>query len=57
METKLRTLLRGIVYRLLAIIITAIITGINDAILIHVFLTVLYYIHERIWLKIRWGIK
>jgi len=30
-------------------------TGLSTAILIHVILTVAHYIHERVWLKIKWG--
>jgi uncharacterized membrane protein len=53
-ETRLRTFVRGITYRILATAITAIITGFSTAILIHVLLTALYYIHERAWLSVKW---
>jgi uncharacterized membrane protein len=56
-ETHVRTLTRAIIYRVLATIITAFFTGIGTAIMLHIILTVLFYIHERLWLKIQWGLK
>jgi uncharacterized membrane protein len=55
METKKRTILRTISYRIIALLITAIWTGLNNAIVIHIILTVIHYIMERIWLGIKWG--
>jgi hypothetical protein len=57
METHTRTLVRTILYRLIALLITALWTGIADAIAIHIILTSVHYAFERIWLKIKWGIK
>jgi uncharacterized membrane protein len=54
-ETHKRTLSRAISYRILALLITAIWTGIEAAVLIHIILTVVHYVHERVWLKIKWG--
>lgn len=54
METKKRTIVRSITYRIIALLITALWTGLFDAILIHIILTCIFYIHERIWLKIEW---
>jgi len=55
-ETHKRTLARAISYRLVALIATALITGIKEAIFIHIILTVIYYICERTWLNISWGL-
>ena len=55
METKKRTIVRTISYRVLALLITAIWTGLNNAIIIHIILTLIHYILERIWLTIKWG--
>ena len=55
METKKRTILRTISYRIIALLITAIWTGLNNAIIIHIILTLIHYILERIWLTIKWG--
>lgn len=55
METKKRTIIRTITYRIIALLITAIWTGLGNAILIHIILTIIHYILERIWLKIKWG--
>jgi uncharacterized membrane protein len=55
MEIHKRTLTRAITYRIIALAITAIWTGLSDAILIHIILTGVHYVHERLWMKIKWG--
>jgi hypothetical protein len=55
METQKRTLVRTISYRIIALLITAIWTGLSDAVVIHIILTGIRYGLERIWLKINWG--
>lgn len=55
METHKRTIARTVSYRIAALLITAIWTGLGDAILIHIVLATLHYIMERIWLTIKWG--
>jgi thiamine transporter ThiT len=55
METKKRTIVRTISYRIIALLVTAIWTGLNNAIIIHIILTLIHYILERIWLTIKWG--
>lgn len=63
-ETRTRTLTRMMTYRLsawcLTIPITYWMTGnLRDALgtstLLHVVLSLDYYVHERIWLRITWG--
>lgn len=63
-ETHKRTVTKMITYRLSAWLLTIPVmywlTGnleesIGSSILIHLLLSVDYYIHERIWLKIKWG--
>lgn len=54
-ETHKRTLTRAVSYRLIALLITALWTGLGTAIAIHLVLTLIHYIHERVWLKIKWG--
>jgi len=56
-ETHKRTVIRTISYRIVALLITAIWTGLSKAILIHIILTLVHYIMERLWLKIKWGKK
>jgi len=56
-ELHARTVVRALTYRIFALLITSLWTGLGDAIIIHVILTALHYIHERIWLKIKWGKK
>lgn len=54
-ETHLRTAVRAISYRIIALLITAIWTGLSNAIIIHIVLTGVHYVSERVWLKIKWG--
>jgi len=54
-ETKARTLVRTISYRITALLITAIWTGLGDAVLIHLILTIIHYVFERVWLRVNWG--
>lgn len=55
MESKKRTVIRTVSYRIIALLITAIWTGLSDAVFIHIILTGVHYIMERMWLKIKWG--
>lgn len=64
METKKRTVVRMLTYRLTAwlftILWTYLFTGdissaTGFATALHILLSIDYYIHERIWLKIKWG--
>jgi uncharacterized membrane protein len=55
METHKRTVVRAITYRIIALLITALWTGLASAVLIHIVLTAVHYYHERIWLQIKWG--
>lgn len=54
-EQHIRTFARAASWRIIATIVTAIWSGLNAAIIINVILTVLHYVHERVWLKIKWG--
>lgn len=54
-ETRTRTLMRTVSYRIVATALTALFTGLGQAILIHIMLTVVHYVMERIWLRIHWG--
>jgi hypothetical protein len=54
-ETHARTVARTVSYRLVATALTAIFTGIGQAIVIHVMLTAVHYAMERLWLKVHWG--
>jgi uncharacterized membrane protein len=63
-ETKKRTVVRMLTYRLTAwlftIFWTYLFTGnlgeaTGFATMLHILLSIDYYIHERVWLKIKWG--
>jgi len=55
METKTRTIIRAITFRLIALAITIPIVGLKIAIGIQLILLVAYYFHERLWMKVEWG--
>jgi len=55
LELHKRTILRALSYRIVALLITAIWTGLSDAIIIHIILTAVHYVMERVWLKVKWG--
>ena len=64
-ETKKRTIVRAISYRLTAWIFTIfwtwlftgdVVKSAGFATLLHILLTVDYYFHERAWLRIKWGL-
>lgn len=54
-ETHTRTWVRTISYRITALLITAMWTGLGEAVAIHFVLAIVQYIMERSWLKIKWG--
>ena len=54
-ETYSRTLVRTLSYRITALLITAVWTGLSDAVMIHIVLAAWQYLLERAWLKIKWG--
>ena len=54
-ETHKRTIAKAISYRIVALIATAFIIGLTEAVFIHIILTVIYYICERLWLLTSWG--
>jgi len=66
MESRTKTVLRGISYRLMAILATIpitylltgnIIDGIINSIIINIILLFVYFFNERLWLRIKWDIK
>lgn len=56
-ETCTRTLVRTLCYRIFALLITALWTGLGKAIAIHFVLAIMQYVVERIWLRISWGTR
>lgn len=55
MEQHKRTVARSASWRITATIVTALWTGIESAIWMNLIMTVVHYLHERIWLKLEWG--
>lgn len=65
-ETKTRTLVRSITYRIVAVLATILFTYLYTgdvakstgfALVLHFVLSLIFYIHERIWLRVSWGRK
>jgi len=54
-ETQTRTWARTLSYRIVALLITALWTGLGNAVAIHIVLALVHYLMERAWLKIPWG--
>lgn len=54
-ETHTRTIVRAVVWRVIATVVTAIWAGWQGAVMANIVLTVLHYAHERLWLRINWG--
>ena len=54
-ETHVRTVARTMSYRIIAMLITALWTGLSNAVIIHIVLAIVHYVMERVWLKINWG--
>lgn len=66
METHKRTFARMVSYRINAWLFTILWTYLffgdlgtatGFATIMHLLLSIDYYVHERIWLKIKWGLK
>lgn len=54
-ETHSRTIARTVSYRLVALLITALWTGLGEAVAIHFVLAIVQYTMERVWLRVNWG--
>lgn len=54
-DTKKRTIIKTIGFKLVTTSFTALFTGLGDAIIIHIVLTLFYLIYERVWTNIQWG--
>lgn len=56
-DTMKRSIVKTFFFKLVTTSITAMITGLGNAIVIHVAMTIIYIIYERIWNRINWGRK
>jgi hypothetical protein len=57
METKRRSIVKAITWRIIATLIAMYWVGLQAAIVLNIVQTVAYYFHERIWTQIKWGRK
>jgi uncharacterized membrane protein len=55
MDTKTRSTVKAITWRVIATIIAYIFVGFTAAIIINVVQTVAYYFPERAWTHVKWG--
>jgi len=54
-ESHARTWVRTLSYRFTALAITALWTGLGEAVAIHFVLAIVQYVMERLWLRVKWG--
>lgn len=54
-DSIFRSVVKTLFFKLITTSITAIFTGVGNAIMIHLILTVVYLVYERIWNKVNWG--
>lgn len=55
MESHKRSIVKSITWRIIATLIAAYWVGFSIAILMNIVQTIAYYIHERVWVHIKWG--
>jgi uncharacterized membrane protein len=55
MESQKRTVAKAVTFRLVALLVTVPITGFKVALSLQIILFILYYVHERMWLRVEWG--
>ena len=56
-DTIWRSVVKTFFFKVITTSITACFTGIGKAVTIHVILTLVYLIYERVWNRINWGRK
>lgn len=56
-DTVWRTIVKTIFFKIITTTITAMFTSVGKAVVIHIILTGVYLIYERVWNKINWGRK
>lgn len=56
-ETHTRTWARVLLYKAVAFAITSYWAGVGGALAIQIILTIVQVIMERVWLKVKWGLK
>lgn len=56
-ETQTRTWARVLAYKAVAFAITSYWAGMGGALVIQIILTIVQYVMERAWLKVKWGLR
>lgn len=57
MDTVKRSIVKTIFFKIVTTSVTACITGLGKALIIHLLMTIIYLIYELVWRKIKWGTK
>lgn len=52
-----RTLIKTVFFKIATTGTTALMVGLSGAIKIHILMTIIYLVYERIWNRIKWGRK
>jgi uncharacterized membrane protein len=55
MDSQTRSIVKMVSFKILTVAVTIPITGLGTALVIHVLTTSCFYVHERVWNKIKWG--
>lgn len=54
-ETTIRTIVKTIGFKIVTTLITAFFMGLGGAIKLHIILTLVYLLYEKLWIRINWG--
>lgn len=54
-ETTIRTIVKTIGFKIVTTLITAMFMGLGGAIKLHIILTLVYLLYEKLWIRINWG--
>lgn len=57
MESTKRSIVKTIIFKIITTSVTALLTSFGKAIIIHLIMTVIYLVYERVWNRIQWGRK
>lgn len=54
-DTTKRSIVKTIFFKIVTTSVTAMITGLGNALIIHALMTIIYLVYERVWNRIDWG--
>ena len=56
-DTTKRSVVKTLFFKIITTAVTAMITGLGNALFIHALMTIIYLVYERVWNRIDWGRK